>query len=90
MYQLGFDEKIEELEELQFEKYIFHEPILKDESFSLLIYDIVDNSKRLRFAKFMESYGKRVQKSAFEIRIEKKNIKKCWQRFPLLYQTRIV
>ena len=82
MYQLGFDEKIEELEELQFEKYIFHEPILKDESFSLLIYDIVDNSKRLRFAKFMESYGKRVQKSAFEIRIEKKKHQEMLAEIP--------
>lgn len=63
---------LDKLEELCFEKYIFQEPILKDEAFSLLIYDIVDNSKRLRFAKFMESYGKRVQKSAFEIRIGKK------------------
>ena len=33
----------------------------------LLIYDISDNKKRNQFAKLMESYGIRVQKSAFEM-----------------------
>ncbi len=46
------------------------------ESFSLLIYDIVDNKKRTRFSKFMEGYGTRVQKSAFEVRIDKVKLKK--------------
>ena len=29
-------------------------------------YDIVDNAKRVRLAKFLQGYGFRVQKSAFE------------------------
>lgn len=32
----------------------------------LIIYDIVDNKRRYRFAKKMKSYGFRVQRSAFE------------------------
>ena len=32
----------------------------------LIIYDIVDNKKRLAFAKKLNGYGFRVQKSAFE------------------------
>jgi CRISPR-associated protein Cas2 len=32
----------------------------------LIIYDIVDNKRRYRFAKKMKGYGFRVQRSAFE------------------------
>lgn len=32
----------------------------------LIIYDIVDNRRRYRFAKKMKGYGFRVQRSAFE------------------------
>lgn len=35
----------------------------------LIIYDIVDNKKRLDFAKKLNGYGFRVQKSAFEAMI---------------------
>lgn len=35
-------------------------------NFILVIYDIVDNKRRVKFAKKMEGYGFRVQKSAFE------------------------
>lgn len=38
----------------------------------LIIYDIIDNKRRNRMAKFLESYGVRVQKSAFEARLTKK------------------
>ena len=38
--------------------------------FVLIIYDIVDNKRRVRFAKKMSGYGFRVQKSAFEALIE--------------------
>ena len=37
--------------------------------FVLIIYDIVDNKKRLAFAKKLNGYGFRVQKSAFEAMI---------------------
>lgn len=35
----------------------------------LIIYDIVDNKKRLAFSKKLNGYGFRVQKSAFEAMI---------------------
>lgn len=35
-------------------------------AYVLIIYDIVDNTKRVRLAKFLQGYGFRVQKSAFE------------------------
>ena len=38
----------------------------------LIIYDIIDNKKRNRIAKFLEGYGTRVQKSAFEAYLTKK------------------
>ena len=69
-------------DEKLFEKFIFEEPKKKDEAFSLLIYDIVDNAKRIKFAKFMESYGIRVQKSAFEIRINKKKFEEMLSKIP--------
>lgn len=34
--------------------------------FVLVIYDIVQNKRRTKFAKFLQGYGGRVQKSAFE------------------------
>ena len=40
-----------------------------DKVFVLIIYDIVDNKRRLKLAKFLAGYGFRVQKSAFEAEI---------------------
>ena len=58
MSQLSFDD----------EDYYFQiaEELEDDKQFILIIYDIVDNKRRVKFAKFLEGYGKRVQKSAFE------------------------
>lgn len=38
----------------------------------LIIYDITDNKRRSRMVKCLESYGTRVQKSAFEAFLTKK------------------
>ena len=65
-----------------FRTYEFHEPQEKDDTFSLLIYDIIDNKKRTKFAKKMESYGKRVQKSAFEFRLDVKKLDKLISEIP--------
>lgn len=35
-------------------------------AYVLIIYDIVDNSRRTKLAKFLQGYGFRVQKSEFE------------------------
>lgn len=37
----------------------------------LIIYDIVNDKRRIKFSGFLENYGKRVQKSAFEMVISK-------------------
>lgn len=38
----------------------------------LIIYDIVSNKQRVKMAKLLAGYGSRVQKSAFEARLNKK------------------
>lgn len=38
----------------------------------VVIYDIPDNKRRLKLSKILKGYGKRVQKSAFECIINKK------------------
>ena len=47
-----------------------------DKIFVLIIYDIVDNSKRIKFSKYLQGYGNRVQKSAFEANISRKKYEK--------------
>lgn len=48
----------------------------------LIIYDIVNNSKRTKFAKLLNGYGFRVQKSAFEAMITDKLYKKLLVEVP--------
>lgn len=52
--------------------------------FVLIIYDIIDNKRRTRFAKEMCGYGFRVQKSAFEALIEDNLFAKLLKEIPLL------
>ncbi|MDY4078068.1 MAG: CRISPR-associated endonuclease Cas2 [Clostridium sp.] len=60
------------------EDYFFdiNDNIEEDKIFVLIIYDIIDNKKRTQFAKYLQSYGFRVQKSAFEALIKKKAYRK--------------
>lgn len=53
-----------------------------DKVFVLIIYDIVDNKRRLKLAKFLAGYGFRVQKSAFEAVILKKKYQELLKHFP--------
>ena len=59
------------------EDYFFNinDNIEEDKMFVLIIYDIIDNRKRGQFAKYLQSYGFRVQKSAFEALIKKNTYK---------------
>lgn len=50
--------------------------------FVLIIYDIVDNKKRQRFAKWLLGYGVRVQKSAFEAHLRKDKFDKLVKGIP--------
>ena len=48
----------------------------------LVIYDIVDNRRRTAFAKKLQGYGFRVQKSAFEAVISEKRYQKLLLDIP--------
>ena len=50
--------------------------MVNDKINSLVIYDIVNDKQRIQFAKFMESYGDRVQKSAFEVRLNRRKMER--------------
>ena len=52
--------------------------------FVLIIYDIVSNRRRNKFAKCLNGYGFRVQKSAFEALIEKGLFLKLQKEIPHL------
>ena len=65
------------------EDYYFQisEDLADDKQFILIIYDIVDNKRRIRFSK-LEGYGKRVQKSAFEAMLSEKSYEKLKSKIP--------
>ena len=54
----------------------------------LVIYDIVDNKRRVRFAKKMNGYGFRVQKSAFEAMITENLYRRLLHDIPELIDRR--
>lgn len=74
MSQLSYDD----------EDYYFQisEELESDKEFALIIYDIVDNRKRVKFAKLLSGYGKRVQKSAFEAMLTKQKYNKLVEEIP--------
>ena len=74
MSQLPFDD----------EEYYFQitEEFESDYQFVLIIYDIVDNKRRLKLAKLLSGYGKRVQKSAFEAMLTEKKYSKLIEQIP--------
>lgn len=55
----------------------------------LIIYDIVDNKRRNHFAREMNGYGFRVQKSAFEAMIPEHLFKKLLKKIPELIDVQI-
>ena len=67
------------------EDYFFstvEENTQEKKAYVLIIYDIVDNKRRTKFAKLLEGYGKRVQKSAFEAMLSEKNYYKLIDQIP--------
>ena len=52
--------------------------------FVLVIYDIINNKRRTKFAKEMNGYGFRVQKSAFEALIDEALFAKIQRVIPTL------
>lgn len=73
MSQLPFDDNVEQ------EDYFFRggEATASDRKvFALVIYDIIENKKRTKFAKYMKGYGIRIQKSCFEVTIPKRKFER--------------
>lgn len=66
------------------EDYFFEysERMVQNKVLALIIYDIIDNRKRLKLAKFLQGYGKRVQKSAFEATLTPKQYEKMLALLP--------
>lgn len=58
---------------MNMENYFFDtEDEIKDSRvYVLIIYDIIDNKRRLKLAKYLNGYGFRVQKSSFEAKLTK-------------------
>ncbi len=50
--------------------------------FVLIIYDIINNKRRTKFAKMMCGYGYRVQKSAFEALLEEAQLRQLAKEIP--------
>lgn len=65
-----------------YENYIFNTlaPEMEQKSLILVIYDIADNKRRSKLVKILESYGFRVQKSAFEARLSDKQYQNLLER----------
>ena len=66
------------------ENYFWNTEEIKTEKkvYILVIYDIVNNKCRTDFAKKMNGYGFRVQKSAFEAMLSEKNYYKLIDQIP--------
>lgn len=66
------------------EDYFFGEALLKGKKkvYALVIYDIVSNKKRTKFAKIMEGYGNRIQKSGFEISVSEAKFNELLEIIP--------
>lgn len=54
----------------------------KNSVFALVIYDISDNKVRLKFSRYLDGYGSRIQKSAYEIKTSQAKYKKMLQGIP--------
>lgn len=60
------------------ENYFFEteETASDDKVFVLIIYDIINDKQRVKLAKYLQGFGFRIQKSAFEAMISRKKYPK--------------
>lgn len=70
-------------------EYEWEEKIIADKKryIVLVIYDIVDNKRRNKMVASLEKYGLRVQKSAFEAYITKKQYEKMEREITKIIDT---
>lgn len=55
-----------------------------ERSFYVVVYDVVDDRRRSRVARYMESIGDRVQKSVFEVYLTPAEVEKLLRRMKKL------
>lgn len=69
---------------IRLENYFFGstEQTHRNKRLVLVIYDITDNKRRGKFVRFLEKYGVRVQKSAFEMIIDSSKYNKLISEIP--------
>ena len=84
MSQFRFDETEEPEEFDEIGEYYFQisEEPGNDKRFILIIYDIVDNRRRVKIAKLLSGDGFRVQKSAFEAMRSRQKYEKLIAEIP--------
>lgn len=72
------------MKKINIENYFIdgEQPRKEDKRLVLVIYDIIDNKRRYKFVKLMESYGVRVQKSAFEMILSRSQYNELVKRIP--------
>lgn len=51
-----------------------------ERSFYVVVYDVVDDRRRLKVARYLESIGERVQKSVFEVYLTVAEVEKLLRR----------
>ena len=54
----------------------------KKQVYALIIYDIVENKLRTKFAKHLQGYGRRIQKSGFEVQLSESKFNKLLSEIP--------
>jgi CRISPR-associated protein Cas2 len=80
---ITFDTDKEETEEyIDFDDIYEYGENYDKKIFVLIIYDIVNNKRRTKFAKLLQGYGFRIQKSSFEAMIPRKVYRKLLEEIP--------
>ncbi|WP_019775938.1 CRISPR-associated endonuclease Cas2 [Streptococcus sobrinus] len=54
--------------------------------YCLVIYDIANQKRRLKLARLLEGYGKRVQRSCFEVKLSQKVYRRLLQALEDFYE----
>ncbi len=55
-----------------------------ERSFFVVVYDVVDDKRRLKIARYLESIGERAQKSVFEVYLTPQELEKLLRRMKKL------
>lgn len=63
-------------------KYLDYIEVCNNKVLTLIIYDIVDDKRRNRLARFLQGYGIRVQMSAFEAHLNLNKYEKLVRELP--------